>query len=446
MIFEEILPLLMFIGLFVFILSGLPVAFALAGTALIFALIGVAFELFIITDLSFIPSKIYGIITNFTLAAVPLFVFMGITLDKSGLAEDLLFNMDLALRRVKGGLIVAVIIVGGLLAASTGIVGATVVTMGVIALPGMLKRGYNPALASGVVAASGTLGQIIPPSIVLILLADMMNVAAADLFAGALIPGLILVVFYISYVVIMVVLNPELAPPAAERVPIPRSKLFIELFSSVMAPLALMIIVLGSILFGIASPTEAAACGAFGALFLSYIKRKLSYSNLKEIMDKTATTTAMVFTLLIGAQFFAVVFRGLYGDEVIVDLIKMVDVNPAIILFAIMALIFVLGFFLDFFEICFIVIPVIAPILIVELGMNPLWIAVLLAVNLQTSFLTPPFGFALFYLKGIAPPDLKTITIYRGVVPFIAIQLLVLCLIWIFPALTTALPNYLFGK
>jgi tripartite ATP-independent transporter DctM subunit len=439
---ETILPLAMFFCLFLAILSGFPVAFTLAGTAFAFALIGYSADIFMLSDFGFIPSKVFGIVQNVTLLAVPLFVFMGVTLEKSGIAEDLLNAMERLLSRVRGGLTIALILVGALLAASTGIVGATVVTMGVLALPTMLQRSYDKKLATGTIAASGTLGQIIPPSIVLVLLGDMMNVAVADLFAGAIIPGTVLVLCYILYVFTRVMINPALAPPLESPAPLTIP----QLLTSLLPPLFLIWLVLGTILLGVASPTEAAACGAVGALLLAFIRRKLSLGVLKEIADQTTAMSAMVFTLLIGAQFFSVVFRGLYGDELITDFILDLEVSRYWVLFIVMLIMFALGFFLDFIEICFIIVPLVAPILTLELGMNGIWIAILFAVNLQTSFLTPPFGFALFYLKGVAPPEVTTADIYRGIIPYVLIQLLVLVLLFSFPALVTFLPAYFFGS
>ena len=335
---ETILPLAMFACLFLAILAGYPVAFTLAGVAFIFAVIGHAADIFIWSDFGFIPSKVFGVIQNVTLLAVPLFVFMGVTLEKSGIAEDLLNAMEQLLSRIKGGLTIALILVGALLAASTGIVGATVVTMGILALPTMISRNYDTRLATGTIAASGTLGQIIPPSIVLVLLGDMMNVAVADLFAGAIIPGTILVACYILYVFIRVTINPDLAPAQANAQHIPVGQLLLSL----LPPLLLIWLVLGTILFGIASPTEAAACGAVGAMFLALIRRKLSWTTLRNISDQTTSMSAMVFTLLIGAQFFSVVFRGLYGDELITDFILDLEVHRYWVLLIVILIMFAL--------------------------------------------------------------------------------------------------------
>jgi len=440
---DTLLPIAMFLSLFVLILFGFPVAFTLGGTAIFFALIGHSLDIFSITDFAFIPPRIYGLINNFTLAAVPLFIFMGITLEKSGVAEELLEDLSLLFKRVNGGLLISVVIVGAVLAASTGIVGATVVTMSVISLPVMLKKGYSGELASGAVAASGTLGQIIPPSIVLILLSDIMNLRISDLFAAALFPGLLLVVFYILYLTIRIYFSPELAPADTQQEMVSLPAYFMQLGVSIIPPLALMALVLGSILLGLASPTEAAACGALGALLIAFFRRKLSRITLKDIMDRTTSITAMVFILVIGAQFFIITFRGLHGDDAIASVIQGLDMSPMAVLFITMLIIFVLGFFLDFLEICFIVVPVITPLLVYQLGVDPIWLAVLIAVNLQTSFLTPPFGFALFYMKGSAPPELKTWTIYKGILPFVGIQLTMLFILWFFPQIATWLPTQL---
>ncbi len=440
---ETLLPLLMFVALFAGILTGYPVAFVLAITGVLFGLIGYGCDIFMLSDFGFISSKIFGVISNFTLVAVPLFIFMGITLERSGIAEDLIAAIDHLMRRFRGGLTLTLILVGALLAASTGIVGATVVTMGIISLPAMVERGFCKKLSCGTIAASGTLGQIIPPSIVLILLADMMNIAVADLFAAAVFPGLLLVSAYAGYVFIHSRLWPELSPLPEAQDTLAASELTLLLLKSLAPPFLLIFLVLGSILFGIASPTEAAACGAVAALILTALKKKFTRKLLIDVAERTTSITSMVFTLLIGAQVFSVTFRGLYGDEIIIDMVTSFSTHSGLILFLVMVLLFVLGFFLDFFEICFILIPILSPLLIQELGMNPIWIAILIAINLQTSFLTPPFGFALFYLKGVAPPEITTVDIYKGIIPFVLIQLLVLTLIWIFPQLTLYLPTHL---
>ncbi|MCB0354436.1 MAG: TRAP transporter large permease subunit, partial [Bdellovibrionales bacterium] len=423
------------------------VAFVLVLTGVLFGLIGHWFEIFALSDFGFLPSRLFGLMGNFTLVAVPLFIFMGITLEKSGLAEELLKTAETVLKRIRSGLPISLVLVGALLAASTGIVGATVVTMGIISLPRMMQRGISPPLACGTIAASGTLGQIIPPSIVLILLSDMMNLAVADVFAAAIVPGCLLVVSYIAYIVFIARIRPELIPDqAGEAETHSYSELFVRVIRNLIPPLLLILIVIGSILFGVASPTESAACGAFGAFLLCAIRKRVSVQMLKSTVVQTTAVTSMVFTLLIGAQVFSVVFRGLYGDEVISDFILGLEIPTPLILLTVLGLLFILGFFLDFMEICFIVVPIVTPLLVTDLHVNGLWLSILIALNLQTSFLTPPFGFALFYLKGVAPPQITTGDIYRGVFPFVGLQIFILAIVWAFPELATALPSYLFGN
>ncbi|MCB0328765.1 MAG: TRAP transporter large permease subunit [Bdellovibrionales bacterium] len=443
---EEYFPLLMFPALLLGILSGFPVAFVLSAVGLLFGLFGHYWlDIFPMTDFGFISSKIFGVIGNVTLIAVPLFIFMGITLEKSGIAEELLGTTERLFSRVRGGLLFGLIFVGALLAASTGIVGATVVTMGALSLPPLLKRNYDPKLCAGTICASGTLGQIIPPSIVLILLADMMNIAVADLFAGAIVPGLLLVLGYALYVFIQVSVNPSLVPVAIQETDTRAS--LREILGVLIPPLILVILVLGSILLGIASPTEAAGCGAITALGLALFRRKLTLQTLREISERTTYLTAMVFTLLFGAQVFAVVFRGMYGDEVLIECLEVFSEEEALLFWLVMGFFFLLGFFLDFLEICFIFVPVITPMLTQELDMPAIWIAVLIAINLQTSFLTPPFGFSLFYLRGVATKsELSTMDIYRGVIPFVLIQLAVLALVYAFPELALSLPRFIWGS
>jgi tripartite ATP-independent transporter DctM subunit len=449
----SLLPFAMFAVLLVLLMLGFPVAFTLAGTAILFAAIGLALPdaPFHLDDFGFLPSRVFGIISNFTLMAVPLFIFMGMMLERSDLARELLETMEAVFNRIKGGLAISVVVVGALLAASTGIVGATVVTMSVLSLPTMLARGYDKRLATGTIAASGTLGQIIPPSIVLVLLGDIMNVDVGDLFIGAILPGLLLVLLYILYLGVRIATTPSLGPSAkAASLPgISRAAVWKAAGSSMLPPAILIVLVLGSILGGIASPTEAAACGAMGALLLTLVKGRLTFGVLKQVMEGTATTTAMVFTIFIGAQVFGIVFRGLHGDTQIENFVAGLAVHPHLILISVMALIFVLGFFLDFIEICFIVLPLVTPLLSgLELGMpvadKTLWMAIMVAINLQTSFLTPPFGFALFYLKGVAPKEVRTEDIYRGIVPFTIIQLIVLGLIALFPKIVLWLPRMVF--
>lgn len=438
MTFIDALPLIMFVALLIFILLGFPVAFTLAGTATLFGLLGHALDVFHYSDFGFVPSRIWGVMSNLTLMAVPLFVFMGLILEKSGIAERLLQTASTLMRGRKGSLAYAVILVGALLGASTGIVGATVITMGVLGLPSMLERNYRSDLSCGVIAASGTLGQIIPPSIILVLLGEVMSVDVGDLFMGALAPGLLLVLLYAFYTFIVTIVDPT-AFPADEQAKT-TSLSWRDLASSFLAPLFLMFTVLGSILFGFASPTEAAACGATVAVFMSLAMGRLQWSVLRTVMSQTATITGMVFMILIGAQFFGTVFRGLYGDDAIASLIESVNVGPGWILFFVMLLMFILGFFLDFLEICFIVIPVVQPVL-VSLGYDPLWVAILIALNLQTSFLTPPFGFALFYLKGVVPSSISTRDLYRGIIPFVVLQIIAIAIVASQPKFVTWIPK-----
>ena len=398
--------------------------------------------------------------TNETLIAVPLFVFMGITLERSKLAEDLLETLSSLFGTYRGGLGLAVVLVGMLLAASTGIVGATVVTMGLLSLPTMLKRGYKPEIATGVIAASGTLGQIIPPSIVLVLLGDVLSssfqqaqlergiyspetVSVGDLFVGAIIPGLILVLLYMFYLVFISFLKPETMPPA-EVVNESEQKSLASLLWVLMPPLFLMVAVLGSIIFGIATITEAAGVGAIGALLLAATKQQLSFAVLKDVCQETAKLTSMVFLILIGASIFSLVFRGYEGDELVQAYLSSVPGGVVGIVVVVMLAMFLLGFVLDFIEITFVVVPIVAPI-ILALGVDPVWLGILIAINLQTSFLTPPFGFALFYLRGVAPESIETKAIYKGALPFVAIQLFMLLLIALFPELVTWLPNKIYG-
>ncbi|PCJ32635.1 MAG: C4-dicarboxylate ABC transporter [Gammaproteobacteria bacterium] len=428
----EIWALVMFGVLFLFLLLGYPVAFTLGAVALGFGSFFLGLDFF-----NLLPLRIWGIMTNFTLLAVPLFVFMGVILEKSGIAEELLETMGLLFGRVRGGLAISVVIVGALLAATTGVVGASVVTMAVIALPAMLKRGYSPALASGTIAASGTLGQIIPPSIILILLADVVGVPVGELFMAAAVPGIMLVLSYMLYIGFIAWRHPELAPAieAEENT----SHLALKVIKSLLPPLLLIIAVLGSIFFGIASPTESAAVGCLGAILLALIHNKLTFSNFQLALQQTTRLTSMVFLILVGATAFGLVFVGMGGDNLIFDIFSDLPGGKWTFLIVSMLLIFILGFFLDFIEICFIVVPIIAPVAI-HLGLNPLWFALLIALNLQTSFLTPPFGFSLFYLKASAP-SLELTTIYRGVIPFIVIQVIILALLISFPSIALWLPS-----
>ncbi|MEM1120851.1 MAG: TRAP transporter large permease subunit [Bacteroidota bacterium] len=425
----EIFAILLFIFIFLLILSGYPVAFTLGGLSVIFGLIFLGPDFF-----NFLPSRIMGTVTNVVLLAVPLFIFMGIMLEKSGLAESLLETMAMLFGTMKGGLAISVVIVGALLAASTGIVGATVITMGLISLPTMLKRGYSTELATGTIAASGTLGQIIPPSVVLVLLGSVLNVSVGDLFAAALVPGILLVLCYIIYIVGYSLVYPEKAPsmPAEEIAAFRGEGFALRVLKAFLLPLVLIAAVLGSILAGIASPTEASAIGALGATILTIIQGKFSWEILKEVMQETTHLTTMVFIILIGATTFALVFRGMGGDDYLIDLIEGANLSPMGFLFLVMIVVFIAGFFIDFIEIIFIIVPVVAPIF-ANYDMNLVWIGILLALNLQTSFLSPPFGFSLFYLKGVAPDGVTTQHLYRGIIPFVLIQLVFLVAVIFFP-------------
>ena len=436
---QEWLPLLLFLTLFLLLMLGFPVAFTLGGVSLLFGLIGFGADFF-----QLLPMRIWGVMTNYVLIAVPLFIYMGVMLEKSGLAEQLLETMALLFGKLRGGLAVSVIVVGAMLAASTGIVGATVVTMGLLSLPTMLKRGYSPELATGTIAASGTLGQIIPPSIVLVLLGSILNVSVGDMFMGAIFPGAALVFLYIAWVILLSVWKPELAPPmpAAERAAFRKEKMWRRILMSFLMPLVLVVAVLGSIFAGIASPTEAAAVGALGATLLTIVQQRFSFLTLKAVMVETTHLTTMVFTILVGATAFGLVFRGLEGDRILTDLILESDLNPHTFLALVMVLVFLAGFFIDFIEITFIIVPVVAPIF-AKMGVDLLWVGILLGMNLQTSFLTPPFGFSLFYLKGVAPASIKTGHIYRGIIPYIIIQLIVLAAVILWPQLALWLPHHL---
>lgn len=424
---------LMFLGLLVFLFSGYPVAFSLAGVGLLFSIIGMAVGVFEPALFYALPERMFGIMANTILLAVPFFIFMGTMLEKTKIAEELLTGIGKLFGPLRGGLAVAVVLVGTLLAAATGVVGASVVAMGMISLPVMLRYGYSKELATGVIIASGTLGQIIPPSVVLVILGDQMGVSVGELFVGALIPGLIIAGLFLVYVIVIAILKPELAPalPAEER-PDNLKALLADVALALPPPLFLILLVLGSIFAGVATPTEAGALGAMGALALAAVRRKLTKKALFDTMEGTAKLTIMVVFLLIGSTVFALVFRGVGGDIWIDDWLLNIPGGKWGLLAVSMLVIFVLGFFIDFFEIVFIVVPILAPAA-VRLGIDPVWFGVLIGMNLQTSFLSPPFGFSIFYLKGIAPPEIRTEHIYRGVIPFIALQLIALFILLAFP-------------
>jgi tripartite ATP-independent transporter DctM subunit len=452
--------LLLFVLVVLFMLAGFPVAFTLAGVSLLFALVGVAAGFFEPDYLTAMPNRVFGVMGNETLVAVPLFVFMGIMLERARIAEDLLETLGMLFGRMPGGLGIAVTLVGMLLAASTGIVGATVVTMGLLSLPTMLKRGYDPAISAGAICASGTLGQIIPPSIILVLLGDVLSsayqqaqlkqgnfspdtVSVGDLFVGAIIPGLLLVALYVGYLLFAAALHPERMPAMPSDTE--SGNVAGRILRALVAPLTLMLAVLGSIIGGFATPTEAAAVGALGAILLAQLRGQLTLQRLREVMQGTVKLSSMVFLVLVGASLFSLVFRGLGGDDVVHRLLTDLPGGAPGALFAVMLVMFLLGFVLDFIEITFVVVPVVGPVLL-TMGIDPIWLGVMIAMNLQTSFLTPPFGFALFYLRGVAPAQVRTAQIYRGALPFVALQLLALGLLAYWPGLVTWLPARLGGN
>ena len=452
----EYLAFWMFGATIVLLLIGYPVAFSLGGTAVLFTLIGSDFlpglgldlpwdPMFRIARLNILPQRIYGtIMENYTLVAVPFFVFMGVMLERSGLAEELLETMGVLFGSLRGGLAISVVVVGALLAASTGVVGASVVTMGILALPVMLKYNYDRSLSAGVIAASGTLGQIIPPSIVLVILGDQMGISVGQLFLGSFVPGFILAGLFVVYVAVFALLRPNAAPalPAEVR-QIPPRLLAIKVVRSLVPPLFLILVVLGSIFFGIATPTEAGAAGAIGAMLLALINRKLNLQALRDTMRQTVQLTSMVFIILVGATAFSMVFTALRGDVLVDEFLVSLPGGQWGFLFFTLLTIFILGFFIDFIEITFIVVPLITPIAAHFFGADMLlWFAVIVAMTLQSSFLTPPFGFALFYLKGVAPPEIRTEHIYRGIIPFVIVQVLAVLLLVLFPGLVNWLPSF----
>jgi len=519
---KEWLDLAMFIALCVFVLVGYPISFTLAGTALVFAMIGLAFGVFDPDFLGVFPNRIYGVMTNEVLIAIPLFIFMGVMLERSKVAEELLDTMGQLFGRLRGGLGISVSVVGAMLAASTGIVGATVITMGLISLPTMLRRNYDPALACGSIAAAGTLGQIIPPSIVLVVLGDQISnahqeaqraignfspepVSVGDLFAGALIPGLALVGLYIAYQIIVAFIRPESSPAIPRDESMQAGNMTARVLHALVAPMALIVSVLGSILIGIATPTEAAGVGAIGATLLaghrlaegkpipvyvaavsligviiltSFVDMRVTRTHitgtekvsiafavllclgilwglgvalwrvfrndtLRPVMQTTARLSTMIFAIIIAAQIFSLVFRGLGGDDMVHEFLNGLPGGVVGAMVFVMVLMFIMGFFLDTIEILFIVVPIVGPVLL-KFGLDPVWLGVMIAVNLQTSFLTPPLGYALFYLRSVAPPEVTTMHIYRGVVPFVAMQILMLFVLTYFPAMATWLPHVIF--
>jgi tripartite ATP-independent transporter DctM subunit len=455
----EWVAFLLFLFVILLLLAGFPVAFSLGGTALLFAFVGTVGGGFEEAFLSSLPSRIFGIMSNETLVAVPLFVFMGVTLERARIAEELLDTLSSLFGSLRGGLGISVTLVGMLLAASTGIVGATVVTMGLLSLPTMLKRGYSAEVATGTICASGTLGQIIPPSIILVMLGDVISsayqqaqlaqgifspktVSVGDLFAGAVLPGLLLVFLYILYLIVVAIFRPA-TMPAHSTDGEPAASIG-KVLSALFPPLILIFAVLGSILGGFATPTEAAGVGATGALLIATYRRALSMERLREIMRSTLRISSMVFLILIGASLFSLVFRGYGGDDGVRAILESLPGGVFGAMLVVMLVMFLLGFVLDFIEITFVVVPIVGPVLL-AMGLDPVWLGIMIAINLQTSFLTPPFGFALFYLRGVAPASVTTGQIYRGVIPFVGIQLLALLILSVFPALVTWLPELLYG-
>ena len=459
---NEWMALWLFLTVCLVLLAGFPVAFSLAGTAILFSGIGILTNTFNPGDFGFLSGRLFGIMTNETLAAVPLFVFMGVMLERSRVAENLLDTMAMLFGSLPGGLGISVTIVGMLLAASTGIVGATVVTMGLLSLPTMLRRGYSPAVSCGTICASGTLGQIIPPSIVLVLLGDVLSsayqqaqlslnifspetVSVGDLFAGALIPGLLLVFMYIVWLVLVSIIKPEAMPaiPAAEHT-LNRRQLLLQTLHVLVPPTMLIFAVLGSILAGLATPTEAASVGAVGAILLAVGQRQFNMDILRDVVRTTTRISCMVFLILIGASIFSLVFRGFGGDDAVHRLLSSLPGGVFGAMLVVMVLMFLLGFVLDFIEIIFVIVPIVGPVLL-TMGVDPVWLGVMIAINLQTSFLTPPFGFSIFYLRGVAPAGVTTTQIYKGVLPFIVIQLLALIILSAWPLLATWLPEIIYG-
>ena len=456
----EIIAFALFLAVILVLLLGFPVAFTLAGVSLVFAAAGVMTGTFEPALLQAFPSRLFGIMTNETLIAVPLFVFMGVMLQRSRIADTLLDTMASLFGPLRGGLGISVILVGMLLAASTGIVGATVVTMGLLSLPTMLKRGYQPEISTGMICASGTLGQIIPPSIILVLLGDVLSsayqqaqlnlgnyspdtVSVGDLFVGAIFPGLLLVGLYLAYLIVMAWIRPQTMPAVKAESEINLSAWIRQVLHALVPPILLIVAVLGSIIQGIATPTEAASVGAVGALLLALFYRRLDLDCLRDVMRRSVRITCMVFMIFIGASVFSLVFRGYGGDHAVHTLLMQLPGGTVSAVLVVMALMFILGFILDFIEITFVVVPIVGPVLL-SLGIDPVWLGIMIAINLQTSFLTPPFGFALFYLRGVAPAEIRTRQIYRGVAPFIALQVLTLLLLARFPTLATWLPDKIY--
>ncbi len=434
---SELLPILMLAGFFALLMAGVPVGLTLATTGFVFGFLGFGMGLF-----NLVPARIYGVVTNYLFLAIPLFVFMGVMLEKSRLAEDLLDVVGHLAGGLKGGMALGIIAVGVLMGATTGIVGATVITLGLLTLPTLLRRGYAPGVACGAICASGTLGQIIPPSLILILLSDILQLSVGTLFAAAVMPGLLLAALYCAYVVLLGMLRPEMMPavPQAERDALPMLELWKRFFKVVLPPLALVLSVLGSIIGGVAAPTEAASMGALGSILVAALAGRLSLRVLRETVQATTRITAMVMFILICAQVFALAFRGLHGEDLIHDLFEFLPGGPAADIWFLMLLIFVLGFFIEWIEISYIAVPLFLPVFAAQ-NVDLAWLAMLICINLQTSFLTPPFGWALFFLRGVAPPQVRTRDLYTGAIPFIGLQLVALLLVYFFPQIALWLPK-----
>ena len=433
----ELLATLMLAAFFVLLLVGIPVGLTLATTGFLFGYLGFGLDLF-----NLLPHRIFGVVTNYTLLAIPLFVFMGVMLEKSKLAEDLMDVIGLAAGSLRGGLGIGIIVVGVLMGATTGIVGATVVTLGLLTLPGLLRRKYDRGLACGIICASGTLGQIIPPSLILILLADITNQSVGTLFAAAMIPGLMLAGAYIAYILVLGIVRPDLVPaiPAAERAQVSRGELAGKMLKVVAPPIGLVVAVLGSIIAGIAAPSEAAAMGALGSIVVAALGRRLTLKVLRETVQATTRISAMVLFILVCAQVFSLAFRGLHGEKLVQDAFRLLPGGIDASIWFLMGLIFVLGFFIEWIEISYIAVPLFLPIFI-DANTDLVWLATMICVNLQTSFLTPPFGWSLFFLRGVAPPEVTTRDIYRGIVPFVGIQVMAVVIVFFFPGIATWLPK-----
>jgi len=434
---SEILAILMLAGFFALLMAGVPVALTLATTGFVFGFLGFGTGLF-----NLVPARIYGVVTNYLWLAIPLFVFMGVMLEKSRLAEDLLDVVGHLAGGLKGGMALGIIGVGVLMGATTGIVGATVITLGLLTLPTLIRRGYAPGVACGAICASGTLGQILPPSLVLILLSDILQLSVGTLFAAAVMPGLLLAALYCVYIMALGMLRPDKVPvvPQSERDAMPRGELWIRFFKVVLPPLALVLSVLGSIIAGVAAPTEAASMGALGSILVTAAAGRLSFKVLRDTVQTTTKITAMVMFILIGAQVFALAFRGLHGEDLIHALFEFLPGGLAADIWFLMLLIFVLGFFIEWIEISYIAVPLFLPVFASQ-NVELAWLAMLICVNLQTSFLTPPFGWALFFLRGVAPPGVRTRDMYLGVIPFIGLQIIAVALVYFFPQIALWLPR-----